>query len=250
MLLHKIASIASKFVLTSRELQWLFEIGPGVGWLDFDALAIGSAATATSLLQGWKRVADLCQLRDALPRGEDLLGSIFDAAVSGPGAQLDQVLGTLSDGTQWELGNLKSLSGANGFNLAVGDFADEAAIMRLSFAISMVRRLGATASDQCLPWAKVPPTADDARAIKSLGSIQVRRCAVAGLGQITPSRSAASEEATLGPGRIFMLQMLGVAGADELHDRFLIDVEMSPCMMTTRIKARPSVPCSSLSNVV
>ena len=33
-----------------------------------------------------------------------------------------------------------------------------------------------------------------------------------------------------------LMQELGVRGADDLHDRFLIDVEMSPCMMTTRIK--------------
>ncbi len=33
-----------------------------------------------------------------------------------------------------------------------------------------------------------------------------------------------------------LVQKLGVRDADDLHDRFLIDAEMSPCMMTTRIK--------------
>ncbi|MEJ7711904.1 MAG: hypothetical protein WKF84_19050 [Pyrinomonadaceae bacterium] len=122
LLLHKIAILIQKFSITPRQLTWLFDPKLNANWLDLNALPLGATAPANSLFQGWERLTDLFQLRDAWPRGEALLTDIFTAAIA-PGAQLDQVLEILSEGTQWELASLKSLSGSNGFNYLVSDFA-------------------------------------------------------------------------------------------------------------------------------
>jgi Tc toxin complex TcA C-terminal TcB-binding domain/Neuraminidase-like domain/Salmonella virulence plasmid 28.1kDa A protein len=230
-LLHKIAVFISKFTITSRQLQWLFESNPNVGWLDLNALSLGSAVAATLLFQGWERLADLFQLRDALPRGEDLLADIFTAATS-RGAQLNKVLDILSEGTQWELGSLKTLSGANGFNFPLSAFEGEAAILRLSLAFALPKRLGASA-DQCLSWAKLPPTDDDARELKSLVRAKYDDTQWLELAKALRDPLRERQRSAL---VAYLVQKLGVGGADDLHNRFLIDVEMSPCMMTTRIK--------------
>src|SRR6266545_400857 len=105
-------------------------------------------------------------------------------------------------------------------------------IQRLSVTFSMLKRLGASA-DQCLSWAKLPPTADDARALKSLVRSKYDDAQWLDLAKALRDPLRERQRSAL---VAYLVQMLGVAGADELHDRFLIDVEMSPCMMTTRIK--------------
>lgn len=231
LLFHKIAILILKFRITPRQLQWLFDPKLNVNWLDLNALPLGATASANSLFQGWERLADLFQLRDALPRGEALLTDIFTTATA-PGAQLDKVLEILSEGTQWELASLKSLSGSNGFDFSVSDFAGESAILRLSVAFAMLKRLGASAN-QCLSWAKRPPTGDDARELRSV--VRAKYDAAQWLDVAKALRDPLRERQRSAL-VASLAQKLGVRDANELYERFLIDVEMSSCMMTTRIK--------------
>ncbi len=236
LLLNKIAILILKFKITPLQLQWLFEPKLNAGWLDINALRLGSTATTNSLYQGWERLVDLFQLRDALPRGEALLKDIFTTATA-PGAQsdpaqLDKVLELLSKGTQWELSSLRSLLGSNGFNFAISKFAGEAAILRLAVAFAMLKRLGASA-DQCLSWAKLPPTSDDARDLKSLVRAKYDDAQWLELAKALRDPLRERQRSAL---VAYLVQDLSLRDADDLHDRFLIDVEMSPCMMTTRIK--------------
>ena len=238
LLLYKIAFIILKFKITPRQLQWLFEPKLNAGWLDLNTLPLGATAPTTSLFQGWERLADLFQLRDSLPRGEVVLADIFTSATA-PGTQLNEVLEILGKGTQWEPGSLKSLSGSNGFNFSLSDFAgsanalaEESAILRLSGAFAMLKRLGASA-DQCLSWAKVPSTGDDARELKSLVRAKYDDAQWLELAKTLRDPLRERQRSAL---VVYLAQKLGVRGVDDLYDHFLIDVEMSPCMMTTRIK--------------
>lgn len=239
LLLSKIAILVLKFTMTPGQLQWLFDSKLNTGWLDLNALPLGATAPATSLFRGWARLTDLFQLRDALPRGEVLLADIFTAATA-PGAQtapdaqkeLNKVLAILSKGTQWELGSLKSLSGNNGFNVKVKDFAGESTILRLSVAFAMLKRLGASA-DQCLSWAKTSPTGNDARELTSLVRAKYDDAEWLDLAKSLRDPLRERQRSAL---VAYLVQKFGVRNANELYGDFLIDVEISPCMMTTRIK--------------
>ena len=239
LLLSKISILVLKFNMTPGQLQWLFNSKLNAGWLDLNALPLGAAAPATSLFRGWARLTDLFQLRDALPRGEVLLADIFTAATA-PGAQtapdaqkeLDKVVEILSKSTQWELRSLKSLSGPNGFNYSVRDFAGESAMLRLSVAFAMLKRLGASA-DQCLSWAKTSPTGNDARELTSLVRAKYDDAEWLDLAKSLRDPLRERQRSAL---VAYLVQKFGVRNANELYDDFLIDVEMSPCMMTTRIK--------------
>ena len=230
-LLQKIALVILKFEITPRQLQWLFESGPAAGWLDLNDLAPGSTVAAATLFKGWARLADLFRLRDELPRGEALLTDVF-AAATAPGAQLDDVLELLGKGTRWPLESLKSLSGAGGFGFSANDLAGEAAMLRLSAAIAVLKRLGASAG-QGLAWARTFPIGNDARELKSLVRAKYDDAQWLELAKGLRDPLREKQRSVL---VALLVQKLGVRDADDLHDRFLIDAEMSPCMMTTRIK--------------
>lgn len=238
LLFHKIAILILKFNMTPRQLQWLFDSNLNVKWLDLNALPLDATAQASALFQGWERLVELFQLRDALPRGETLLTDIFTTATapgaqSDPVAQLDKVLKILSKGTEWEMGSLKSLSVSDfAGSGSVSAFVGESALLRLSVAFAMLKRLGASA-DQCLAWAKPSPTADDARALKSVVRAKYDDAQWLELAKALRDPLRERQRSAL---VAYLVQKLGVRDANELYDDFLIDVEMSPCMMTTRIK--------------
>ncbi|MEJ7711903.1 MAG: neuraminidase-like domain-containing protein [Pyrinomonadaceae bacterium] len=96
----------------------------------------------------------------------------------------------------------------------------------------MLKRLGASA-DQCLSWARRSPTGDDARELMSV--VRAKYDAAQWLDVAKALRDSLRERQRSAL-VAYLVQTLGVRDADELYERFLIDVEMSSCMMTTRIK--------------
>ena len=58
-LLHKIASVVSKFKLTTNQIAWLFEYGPDLGWLDLNGLPLQKRFSAAALSPGAERLMDL-----------------------------------------------------------------------------------------------------------------------------------------------------------------------------------------------
>jgi hypothetical protein len=224
-----IALLVQKFRMSSRQLRWLFEANPG--WLDLNALPLGTTPPATSLYPGWESLADLMQLRDLLPRGEILLDAVF-AAARANGAQLGDVLQLLSEATQWDVTELRYLCGAGAFNLPVSAFVSEAPMLRLAGAFRVLKRLGASAT-QCVAWTTRTPTADDSGEAKSL--VRARYDDEQWLDLAKGLRDPLRERqrsALVG----YLVQKFGARDSSQLFEFLLIDVEMSPCMTTTRIR--------------
>ena len=232
--LHKISVLVHKFGMTTRQLGWVIEFGPSANWLDLNALA-SPPTSAHARFTSWERLADLFRLRDALSDAEQLLTEIFTAAREST-AQLEDLLAKLAGATQWRIEDLEALSGANGFALDVDAFKNEQAMLRLVDAFAALKRLGASAA-QCLAWTKSPATEAEQRAaareIKSLAK------AKQDMTQWQENAKALRDplrERARGALIAYLVAQAGVRDAAELFDDFLIDPEMSPCMMTTRIK--------------
>lgn len=233
-LLYKIATLNHGFQLTPQQLQWLFDFGPSNTWLDLNALPLDVIAKAGALHDGWVRLADLFKLRDSISNAETLLTDVFTSTRAG--ILIDPLLQKISNATSWKLDNLKALNGTNGFNFVVNSYKDEAALVRLQAAFATLQHLGASA-DQCLSWTRVDMTDADHRKCAQDAKSLVRA-------RLDPEQWIEKAKTLNDPLRemqraalvSFLMVKHGVRDANELYDDFLMDVEMSPCMMTTRIK--------------
>jgi hypothetical protein len=230
--LYKIATLNHAFGLTPQQLQWLFDFGPSNGWLDLNKLPFDSIAPAPPLYPHWARIADLFQLSAALPLAESVLTDVFTSARTvGTVAPL---LAKLSQGLSWKLENLQSLN--TGFGFQVNDYKAEQALRRLHAAFMMLNQLGASA-DQCLSW--TDPEIDDDGEQNSAADVKALVRARLNNNQWLEKAKALNdplrEKQRAGLVSYLMLRR-NARNADELYDDFLVDVEMSPCSMTTRIK--------------
>jgi hypothetical protein len=235
-LLHKIAAITTRFKLTVRQLTWLFEYGPGPGWLDLNSLPT-RAGDPTPSFGRWLRLQDLFQLRDALPGGEDALNEIFNLARTGDVSQAD-LLQRISEHTRWSLSDLKFLAGRDGFALTHVNFSDERALARLRNCFDLLNRLGMPAK-QCRELAQGEVTAEQARGV--LQAVRAKYDEAEWLGVAKPLRDRLREKQRTALVAYLAAHPNRAGGqhwkdSNDLYAHFLIDVEMSPCMMTSRIK--------------
>ena len=232
--LYKIATLNHDFHLTSQQLQWLFDFGPDNGWLDLNTLPFDGppAPAAPSLYPSWARIADLFQLSAALPLAESVLTDVFASAKKG--TTITTLLGKISQGLSWKLENLTALNSA--FRLDTPNYKDEQALRRLHAAFRMLDQLGASA-DQCISWTKPAMTPTDeqkcAADIKAL--VRARLDNEQWLEKAKSLNDPLREKQRAGLVSYLVLRS-NAKNANELYDKLLVDVEMSPCMMTTRIK--------------
>lgn len=245
-LLHKVALVVSKFKMTPRQLDWLFDYGLSAGWLDLNSFASASATNPASFSL-WLRLVDLFALRDRLRNGEETLSTIFALSREpSPPVTSDVLLAKLSEMTGWDLDDLTFLDGPTGLALSISPtatnpkfaYTDERALTRLSDCFAMMRRLGVSAR-QCRSWAAAEMTPLEGNAARQAAKAKFDDEQWAEADQ--PISEGLSEKL-----RAALVSYM-VAHPDPiknqhwkdsngLYDYFLIDPEMSPCMMTSRIK--------------
>jgi Tc toxin complex TcA C-terminal TcB-binding domain/Neuraminidase-like domain len=242
-LLHKIALIAARFKLNARQLAWLFEFTPAPGWLDLRTLPTAPLDSnplppeprdRAAYFDRWLRLVDLIRLRDSMA-GEIALDEIFEKAQVSGVSQSD-LLTLLCDHMHWNRIDLDYLTGGSGFNLTSQDFRDERALVRLRDCFNLLKRLGMSAR-QCRDLAAGNVTAEVARAV--VQSVRAKYDEAEWLQVAKPLRDVLREKQRAA--LVAYLTAHPTSGqhwknANDLYAHFLIDVEMSPCMMTSRIK--------------
>lgn len=234
--LYKIATLNHDFRLTPEQLQWLFDFGPSNGWLDLNKLPFNSVVPVPPpppLYPGWTRIADLFQLSAALPLSEDVLTDIFTSAQNAT-TTIAALLGKISQGLSWKLENLTALN--NGFTFQVSDYKDEKALRRLRAAFVMLDQLGASA-DQCISWTKpIMTPVDEQKCATDVKALVRARLDDGQWLEKSKSLNDPLREKQRASLVSYLILRSNVKNADELYEKLLVDVEMSPCMMTTRIK--------------
>lgn len=236
-LLNKLAILAGKWSLTSKQLGWLFTQSSAAGWLDPSTLQTQSTDTAASF-QGWLHLVNLFVLRDNLPRGETTLAGIFELAGTTGTTALDMTK-YLSSNIQWDLTDLNYLAGAQGFNLTLPDaIKDERALVRLRHCFDLLKRLGMSAS-LCRDLAGGTVTETMARRV--VMAVRAKYDESQWLSLARPLRNVLREKQ-----RAALVSHLVVnpnkskgqewRDVNDVFAHFLIDVEMSPCMLTSRCK--------------
>lgn len=267
--LHKIALVVTTCKLTATQLAWLFDCnGPQVHWLDLRELPLTASepAKAAALFTRWEKLVDLVRLRDALPAGERLLATLFTHIWSAQ-SEVDDVLEALCAETQWDLTDAKALIGQNGFSYTFpDDYQDGQALLRVTEAFALLKRLGMSAAQsqilasvhqhsllldgqQPLLDEKKSQTRAEALRATAQSVVQATRAKYdepQWLAIVRPLRDVLREQQraalvtylVANPRPIGQFPFTRPAWRDvnDLFAYFLIDVEMSPCQLTSRIK--------------
>ncbi|MBS1693784.1 MAG: peptidoglycan-binding protein [Actinobacteria bacterium] len=244
LLLHKAAMVISRFKITPTFLGWLQAYGPTAGWLDLSGLPL-RPDTSTARFQDWERLADLAALRDTLPGREATVSEIFDLAAA-PGATLARVLDHIAVRGRWDRQDLETLAGRLQVSGSTGDFSlsmpatylHESALLRLRDCFIALSRLGVSAV-RAIEMTKPDLDGADATGIVQAAKAkhdddtwsEIAAPVRDGLRERQRSALVAYLLARPDPahGRVWRTR-------EDLYEYFLIDVEMSACMRTSRLK--------------
>ena len=245
-LLHKIAAVIFKFKITAKQIPWVFfdavtsnGYASGTSWLNLASLPLDAAFPVS--FAKWERLMDLFHLRDTPPFNESVLDDIFRLART-TGTTQTLLFQRLSEHTRWAIENLEFLAGAQGFNLTFpAAYLDERALTRLQQAFALMKRLGVFA-EQCRAWAQADINEADARSIKQ--AVKAKYEDEQWLAIARPLRDVLREKQRAALVAYLLARPFIIDGGRQLawkdaagmYEYFLIDVEMSSCQLTSRIK--------------
>lgn len=241
--LDKAARLVKGFRMADHEAKWVFHHGPNLGWIDIGTLPLASDEDAAQFA-GWERLADAFVIHTALPSGEPGLFDLLSRAgdIDGGASDLEEqrvaFFETLKRITRWPVEDLLFITGSDWFDDQFPEaFQGEQVYVRLRKCFKYLLRIGIPA-EQVTTWiyqealdiAQAKEAAIAAReAIRAKnnepGWLEVAKR----LGNEIRERRRTSLVS-------YLLNERGYERASELYQELLIDVEMQPCMMTSRLK--------------
>jgi Tc toxin complex TcA C-terminal TcB-binding domain/Neuraminidase-like domain/Salmonella virulence plasmid 28.1kDa A protein len=238
-LVHRVTLLLRRLRIGADQLPWVFDDAAAAGWLNLaDLPAAPVNAVPSPLYPAFARLLDLARLRDTIPGGADLLSAVFALART-PAATPQALLGLLAVRTGWDPADLALLTGPGCLTLTLpAAFTDERALTLLQACTAVLAHLGVSAA-LALSWAGSQPAEADA---DSAWQIAKARYSLADWATIAgPLRDVLRDRQ-----RAALVSYLvahppqtpsGPAWSDahELYQYFLVDVEMGPIQLTSRI---------------
>jgi hypothetical protein len=272
-LLHKIAMVINGFELTVPETPYFSEHKEDFAEFDLRALPLDRAnpenvdEKAKQSFRWWPRLYDYTDLRDSLPRRELGLIEVFRFAASGadpqglgdaavkqlalaanqdlesfrwslPTLAKKQALNLLLAAcTGWEAEEVANLTGDQGLALAEDHFKNEVALVRLQACLRLVKRLGVSAAI-LFRWAQTTLTEAETREIRNITKAKYDEEMWPTIGKPLNDALRERQKAALIDYILASDEMKAwkISDSNQLFEYFLIDVNMSPCMLTSRLK--------------
>ncbi|MGH9755501.1 MAG: neuraminidase-like domain-containing protein [Blastocatellia bacterium] len=234
---RKIALLLSRFKATPEETAYIADHGADFGGFDLNGMPLDRTdpgavdANAISLFVQWERLRDFFTLRERLPEADLTLIDVL-AAPSPAEARA-----ALSAMTGWDAGAIDFLCGNEGLGAPDSEFKNASGPQRLFNAFGLSRRLGVSVKQLC-QWAQealTPVVAQDiAHAVKAKYDDEQWLTAAKSLNDgLREKRKLALIAYLLAHPQIVEQR---ITDSNQLYEYFLIDVNMAPCMMTSRIK--------------
>ena len=205
---------------------------------------------APAFFNQWLRLNDLFKLRNSLPSGNT---SLFDIFRVGSGSSNPAILSPATSNavvaaTGWDASQFATLTGKTtvnsavvGFGLADSDFVNGVGgqgrgLVWLQKCLSLSVRLGVPVL-QLFVWANQAPDLSQSDDIKNTVKAKYDESTWTTVGKPLNDKIRDNSKSAL---IAYVLNMppiiqLGLTSADDLYTYFLIDVQMSPCMQTSRI---------------
>jgi hypothetical protein len=238
-LVHRVALLLNRLRVTAEEIPWIFGYAASAGWLDPNALPTEVLPGPSPLFARFVRLLALARLRDRIPGRAPTLQAVF-AAARVPGTTTADVLAELARQTQWDRADLDVLTGSGLLDLTTpADFYGEEGLLQLLAAITLVHKLGVSA-ERAAEW--LPPDLPPEAAQSAWQAAKARHSL-----RDWPAAGGTLRDALREKQRAALVGHL-IANplrdhedrpywhdTNTLFDYFLIDVEMGPAQLTTRI---------------
>jgi peptidoglycan hydrolase-like protein with peptidoglycan-binding domain len=255
-LLHKVSLLILRLKISDDDLEWFIKNQSQVETLNFSALPV-NAAVSPNDYKGWLNLFKFLDFKSNFPEPEDAsIRSILDLAKDATKLK-SQIFDEIVKLTQWSNPDLNGLDAGFHLNHAVGnlDYAKAETYYRLKKCFDKLKLTGSNAATM-FEWAKINADLDR----DALVAVQTRQAVKSKyeqedwLQKITPlhddirekKRAALVEyhiensqrnqpekimfNGSLIPNPLYWRDSLA------LYKYFLIDVEMSACQLTSRIK--------------
>ncbi len=266
-LLFKTGLLISTFPLTTADVNYLNQnsgafagVDPGnpsAAPVPFDPNRLFDATSFTpAKFNEWQRLNTFVSLCNSLPGRDAGLLSVFAtasaSAVATPGTLSPAVSGAVIQAANWNAADLAFLASKSAFGLSDADFTNErgtqaTGLARLNSCAALLTRLGVS-GQQLFTWASFGPDAAaeeaNAQAIQNAVKAKYDDATWVTVGKpLNDTIREGSKEALIS----YILANAAswgmtapdaggpVTTADELYEYFLIDVNMSACMLTSRI---------------
>jgi len=192
--------------------------------------------TTTIPIAQWEHINDFFRWKSNLPKSDltafEFLDKVLDATITAPAN-----ITSLAQLTAWEATDITDLVAAFRWDVKQ-EFKKSEGLLRLADCMQALRRLGVNAA-RAIQWDKAEPTLDDAESLKQ--TVKSKYDLTQWQQIIKPlqdefreqKRNALVSWLVTHPNQA---QGQNWSDANGLYSYFLIDVEMSACMLTSRLK--------------
>jgi Tc toxin complex TcA C-terminal TcB-binding domain/Neuraminidase-like domain len=226
--LQKAALLVSGFVLSADEIRYFDSHKSDFDGLDFNKIE----------LKHWLRLEAYTRLRNSLPQAKINILDFWQSPI--PPSVLSEQIAAL---TFWKKESIEKLIDSQHFNLNVADFKNEINLLKLQHALSVADKIGMDIN-LLFDWAKPSSDFNTCRGIadsieKSIRSQYKQTDWEQVVKPLSDKLRNNQKQALIA----YLLQQPelikfgnGAIDADGLFEFFLIDVQMEPCMETSRIK--------------
>ena len=233
--LNRIAVTADRLKLNTEDIKWLLANAGALGWMDLNALPAGISAPG-AIYDTWAGLGQICALRTQFASG--LPFATLLPPRSGPLPSASQYLTGLSQFTNWKMGDLTDATGPLGLNLNYpNDFWNPTTLVQLKSALDLLAPTGASVA-QANQWKSSVVTLDQGNAITATIKAGYTRQQWVSIAKTLRDPLRARQREALASYLLFQSNSIfgtTLATADDLYAQLLIDTQMSPCMLTSRL---------------
>ncbi|MFE6737735.1 Tc toxin subunit A-related protein [Streptomyces tubercidicus] len=242
-LLHKVATVIGKLSMKPAEVSWWLsgDHADRLGWIRADKLGVDQSTTVE--IGRWTAMQWFFQWKSQLP-ASSLSALDFADELLSPAAPSADTITALAKLTAWRAEDVTALVTAFGWLVPAGadqvkaQLAKAENLRRVAYCMAALPRLGVDAA-RAVAWANATPSAAVADAIKQ--ALKARYDLPQWLEANQPVQDALRERR-----RDVLVDWLVAypdpsrgqywTDANGLYSHFLIDVEMSACALTSRLK--------------
>ena len=240
LLLHKAAKLVAGFGMTDAELVYLGEHGDDYEGFRFGNLPLDPVApevreaAARAHFQRWERLHDLFAVLRSVPHADRLL-ALF-AAAKLPGTTVSAATDRLVAASGWDRQAVEEVLGLRVPVVTATFFADERGPKYLAESLALARRTGMSPRKlfDCAQVQVGPAQAETAR-----NAVKARYDAPAWLAVAKAINDPLRERQRDALVAYILAQPgipVGIRTSLDLFEYFLVDVDMSSCLPTSRIK--------------
>ncbi len=224
--LHKLSLMVNKLRIEATELNCLVDHGADFQDFDWNKFPLEPTRDAP-LFNQWQHLYNLFTFRDHYMQAETRLVDVLAAAHQSQDAAREQ----LQVLTGWDEEDLNELVGEYGLHLTDADYRGGGRFEELHQAFILLKRMG-TSAKQLLDWAA---TADFPLSQSLKQAVKAKYDEQQWLEVAKPLEDTLREKRRAAL-LAYHMAKAGLRNTHDLYQHYLLDVEMSPCMMTSRTK--------------